>query len=293
MPMHFLLFAVVCSVLVSVVLKLLPRYRLDAAQAITWNYATAALLAWLTLHPSLDTLRAPTTPWLALFALAVALPSIFMLLARAVATAGIVRTDIAQRLSLLLSLAAAFTLFGEPVNAWKLTGLGLGLLAIVCILQRPRQGAGADSAPTSIGWPWLAGVWMGFALIDLLLKHIAQAGTPSLTSLTLCFALAGVLMLGLQVVRRGGVARLSFRNLLAGVLLGALNFGNILCYVRAHQLLPHSPATVFASMNLGVVILGALVGKLGFGERIGRRGWVGLLLAAPAIAAIAWGMRLG
>lgn len=101
--MHFLLFAVVCSVLVSVVLKLLPRYRLDAAQAITWNYATAALLAWLTLHPSLDTLRAPTTPWLALFALAVALPSIFMLLARAVATAGIVRTDIAQRLSLLLA----------------------------------------------------------------------------------------------------------------------------------------------------------------------------------------------
>ncbi|WP_040940385.1 EamA family transporter [Xanthomonas campestris] len=291
--MHFLLFAVVCSVLVSVVLKLLPRYRLDAAQAITWNYATAALLAWLTLHPSLDTLSAPTTPWLALFALAVALPSIFMLLARAVATAGIVRTDIAQRLSLLLSLAAAFTLFGEPVNAWKLAGLGLGLLAIVCILQRPRQVTGTDSAPASIGWPWLAGVWLGFALIDLLLKHIAQAGTPSLTSLTLCFALAGVLMLGLQVVRRGGVARLSFRNLLAGVLLGALNFGNILCYVRAHQLLPHSPATVFASMNLGVVILGALVGKLAFGERIGRRGWVGLLLAAPAIAAIAWGMRSG
>lgn len=290
--MHFLLFAVVCSVLVSVVLKLLPHYRVDAAQAITWNYATAALLAWLTLHPALDTLRAPTTPWLALFALAGALPSIFMLLARAVATAGIVRTDIAQRLSLLLSLAAAFTLFGEPVNGWKLAGLGLGLLSIVCILQRPRHDGGADAAPPSIGWPWLAGVWMGFALIDLLLKHIAQAGTPSLTSLTLCFALAFVLMLGVQCIRRDRVARLSFRNLLAGVLIGALNFGNILCYVRAHQLLPHSPATVFASMNLGVVILGALVGNLGFGERIGRRGWMGLLLAAPAIAAIAWGMHL-
>lgn len=230
-------------------------------------------------------------PWLALFALAVALPSIFMLLAHAVATAGIVRTGIAQRLSLLLSLAAAFTLFGEPVNAWK--AAGLGLLAIVCILQRPRHGTGADSAPTSIGWPWLAGVWMGFALIDLLLKHIAQSGTPSLTSLTVCFALAFVLMLGLQGIRQDRIARLSFRNLLAGVFLGALNFGNILCYVRAHQLLPHRLATVFASMNVGVVVLEALVGKLGFGERIGPRGWMGLLLAAPAIAAIAWGMRLG
>ncbi len=134
---------------------------------------------------------------------------------------------------------------------------------------------------------------MGFALIDLLLKHIAQAGTPSLTSLTLCFALAFLLMLGVQGVRWARGARLSTRSMLAGVLLGALNFGNILCYVRAHQLLPHSPATVFASMNLGVVVLGALVGTLGFAERLGLRGWLGLTLAAPAIAAIAWGIRLG
>lgn len=46
-------------------------------------------------------------------------------------------------------------------------------------------------------------------------------------------------------------------------------------------------------MNLGEVVLGALVGKLGFAERLGLRGWLGLVLAAPAIAAIAWGMRLG
>lgn len=76
------------------------------------------------------------------------------------------------------------------------------------------------------------------------------------------------------------------------MLLGVLNFGNILFYVRAHQTLPHSPATVFASMNIGVVALGALVGKLTFGERLGRRGWIGLLLAVPAIAAIAWGIHL-
>ncbi len=87
-------------------------------------------------------------------------------------------------------------------------------------------------------------------------------------------------------------ARLNIRSILAGVLLGALNFGNILSYVRAHQRLPHSPAIVFASMNLGVVVVGALVGRLGVAERLGLRGWLGLALAAPAIAAIAWGMRL-
>ncbi|AOD19433.1 hypothetical protein BER93_16645 [Xanthomonas fragariae] len=59
------------------------------------------------------------------------------------------------------------------------------------------------------------------------------------------------------------------------------------------RLPPPGPATVFAGMSLGVVILGARVGKLGFAERIGSRGWMELLLAAPAIAAIAWGMRPG
>ncbi|MCL1526135.1 EamA/RhaT family transporter [Xanthomonas nasturtii] len=291
--MHFLLFAVVCSVLVSVLLKLAPRHNIDVFQAITWNYASAALLAWLILHPALETLHSTAAPWLALLLLAVALPSIFLVLARSVAVAGIVRTDVAQRLSLVLPLAAAFTVFGEPVNGWKLAGLALGMVAIMCIVRRPRHHVATDPLPSTIGLPWLIGVWMGFALIDLLLKHIAQAGTPSLTSLTLCFALAFLLMLGVQSVRWARGVRLSTRSMLAGVLLGALNFGNILCYVRAHQLLPHSPATVFASMNLGVVVLGALVGKLGFSERLGLRGWLGLALAAPAIAAIAWGIRLG
>lgn len=289
LPMYFLLFAVVCSVLVSVLLKLVPRYRLDAAQTITWNYATAAVLAWLLLDPALDTLHAPSTPWAALLALSVALPSIFMVLARAVTTAGIVRTEMAQRLSLLLSLAAAFTLFGEPFNGWKLTGLGMGLLAIVCIVQRADPRDCAAPAPPA-AWLWLLGVWMGFALIDLLLKTIAQAGTSSLTSLTLCFAIAFVLMSLLQGLRWTRGVRMDGRNVVAGVLLGMLNFGNIFCYVRAHQALPHSPATVFASMNIGVVVLGVLVGALGFKERLGTRVRVGLLLAVPAIAAIAWGM---
>lgn len=45
LPMQLLLFAAVCIVLMSVLLKLaLPR-QIGVFQAITWNYAIAALLA--------------------------------------------------------------------------------------------------------------------------------------------------------------------------------------------------------------------------------------------------------
>jgi drug/metabolite transporter (DMT)-like permease len=286
--MSFLLLAVVCSVLVSVLLKLVTRYRLDVTQMVATNYAVATVLSLLVLRPSLEALRTPQTPWIALLALAVALPSIFLVLARSVVIAGIVRSDVAQRLSLLLSLAAAFALFGEQANGWKLAGLAVGIIAVAGIASRTRGGSIARTP--AAGWPWLLGVWAGFALIDVLLKHIAQSGAPSLSALTACFAIACALMvLWLAWQHLRGRTQLAWRNLGAGALLGVLNFGNILCYVRAHQALPDSPAVVFATMNIGVVVLGALVGMLVFRERTSLLNRIALGLAIVAIVLIAKG----
>lgn len=286
--MHYLVFSVLCSVLVSVLLKLAPRQRLDMPQVVTWNYLVASVLSAVLLQPSLASLQTPHAPWAALLCLAVALPAIFLMMARAVTRAGIVRSDVAQRLSLLLSLLAAFLVFGESANGWKLAGLGLGLLAILGISVRPRAGAAEPSGGRA--WPWLLAVWVGYALVDILLKKVALSGTPSMAALLVSFSLAFVLMLILQLWRHlRGIARLQWPNGVGGALLGLLNFGNILFYVRAHQHLPDSPAVVFAGMNIGVVVLGALVGILGFGERTSVWNRVGLGLAVVAIGLIAWG----
>ncbi|UKE47361.1 EamA/RhaT family transporter [Xanthomonas translucens pv. cerealis] len=286
--MAFVLLSVVCSVLVSALLKLAPRRRVDLAQAVTWNYLAAALLCVALLQPPLAALRSAQTPWLALLGLAVLLPALFLVLGRAVALAGIVRTDAAQRLSLLLSLAAAFALFGERANGYKLAGLMLGLLAIAGIGHRPEP----VPAGTPRAAPWLLLVWAGFAAIDVLLKRIAQAGTPFAASLLVAFAIAFVLLLGVQLWRHvRGIRPLAWRNVGTGLLLGTLNFGNIAFYVRAHQALPDSPAVVFAAMNLGVIVLGALLGVLAFGEKTSAWNRAGLLAALLAIVLIAVGAR--
>ncbi len=285
--MLYLSLAVICSVLVSVLLKVAGRRQLDVAQMVTWNYLVAATLTAVVLQPPLDALRAPHAPWLSLLALAVVLPSIFLVLGRAVAVAGIVRSDVAQRLSLLLSLAAAFLFFGQTATPWKLAGLALGLLAMVAISLRPR---GPTVASSPGGWGWLLGVWAGFAVVDVLLKQVALSGTPSMAAVLASFSVAFVLMLALQLWRHfSGCSRLAWRNLGAGALLGLLNGGNILFYVQAHQAMPESPATVFAGMNIGVVVLGALVGMFVFGEATTKWNRVGLALAVLAIGLIAWG----
>jgi len=281
--MHFLLLSVTCSVLVSVLLKLAPRRGWDVGQMITWNYLAAALLsAWL-LKPPAASLHQPDAPWVALLVLAAVLPTLFLVLAAAVRHAGIVRTDVAQRLSLLLSLGAAFVFFGERAGALKLAGIGLGLLAVLGILARP-----ADSAPDRRGWLLLLAVWAGFALVDVMLKQLAMSGTPASAALLVAFVLAFFGMSAIQLWRmlRDGM-RPGLRHAAAGLGLGLLNFGNIVFYVRAHQALPDSPATVFATMNIGVVVLGTLVGVLAFRERTSGLNRAAIALAILAIALIA------
>jgi drug/metabolite transporter (DMT)-like permease len=134
------------------------------------------------------------------------------------------------------------------------------------------------------GWLYPLVVLVGFGVIDVLFKQVAAAGVPLGTSLLVVFALALLVAFALQGLRAWrGEARFTVPGLLAGLVLGLCNFGNILFYLRAHQALPQDPALVFAGMNLGVVALGALVGVLGFRERLSRLNVAGLLLASVAI----------
>ena len=283
--MIYVFLSVVCSVLVSVLLKLARRFEVDVGQAIAWNYVVAGALTALMLQPSLATLREPGAPWLALIGLGVLLPTIFLALAASVRHAGIVRSDAAQRLSLLLSLLAAFALFGEQITELKGIGIALGLLALLCMVWRSGQGTAERGVA---GWLYPLLVFAGFGAIDILFKRVALAGVPLGASLQAMFALALLVAFALQLWRRSqGHTRFTARSALAGVALGLANFGNILFYLRGHRALPQHPALVFASMNIGVVALGALVGMLVFRERLSRLNLAGVALALLAIVLIA------
>ncbi|MFA6231142.1 MAG: EamA family transporter [Rhodanobacter sp.] len=285
--MIFVLLSVLCSVLVSVLLKLARRLDIDVAQAIAWNYVVASVLTALVLQPALVTLRQPGTPWPSLLGLAALLPTIFLALSASVRHAGIVRSEAAQRLSLLLSLLAAFVLFGEQLTAFKLAGIALGLLALLSMIWHSDASAPSDAAPN---WRYPVLVFVGFALIDILLKRVALAGVPLGASLQAMFALALPLAFALPLWKHlQGKTRFSRRSALGGIVLGLANFGNILFYLRGHRALPAHPALVFASMNIGVVALGALVGLLLFRERLSRLNIAGVMLAVVAIGMIAWG----
>lgn len=287
MSVTYIAFSVVCSVVVSVLLKLAPRWQVDMRQAIAGSYLVASLLCMGFLRPHLSGLAHDTsaTAWGVLIALGILLPSLFLVLAQSVVRVGVVRTDAAQRLSLLLPLIAAFTLFGEPLSWAKLIGMALGVVAIVCIVVRSDTG----SATKTSDWYWPAIVFVGMGCIDILFKLMAQlTRVPFAGVLLATFLLAFILSLlyiGFEYGR--GNASWGWQHGAFAVLIGAFNFGNIVFYIQAHRHLAHNPALVFSAMNIGVIVVAAVVGVLWFGERLGRLNRLGLALAILAVFVMA------
>lgn len=277
-PIYTLIVSIGCSVAVSVLLKVARQQRIEIGQAIAVNYAIAAALCLFILQPNPASLLKPSTPWWVLIALGVLLPGIFLAMAGAVRHAGIVLSDAAQRLSLFLPLIAAFLLFGEAPSTSKLIGIATALIALACLLIRPRTtGNGGSLGKTAA---LLLCVWVGYGTIDILFKQLAKSGAVFSSSLFATFVLAGVLMLLFLTIQRSSW---SLRNIVAGVILGLLNFGNIYFYIRAHQVFPHNPTLVFSAMNIGVISVGTLVGAGFFKEKLS---WFNVLGIGLAIAAI-------
>lgn len=279
--MYTLIASISCSVAVSILLKMARKKNIEIAQAIAVNYVVAVALALFLLKPNPASLLNPSTPWWVLISLGVLLPSIFLAMAAAVRHAGIVLSDAAQRLSLFIPLMASFLLFGEALGFQKLTGIALALGALLCLLHRP--GSAAQSGHSRAGLTSLLLVWAGYGVIDILFKQLAKSGAAFSSSLVVSFSLAGVLIFAYLLYKRTRWTRV---NVIAGLLLGLLNFGNIYFYIKAHQTFPENPTLVFSAMNIGVISLGALVGAGFFKEKLSVTNAIGVALAIIAIIAL-------
>ncbi len=280
--MIYLILSIICSVTVGVLLKLAKRYQINIPQVVTWNYLFAIGLSALFFRPSLSELTFASFRPLHI-ALGVLLPTIFIFLALSVQKAGLARTDIAQRLSLFISLTAAYFLFQENYTALKYAGIAVGFIAIVFTLYRK-----STSNVNYYHWLYPLLVFIGFGVIDVCFKLISQlTSLPYTTSLFLIFCIAFILSLGyiisLVLLKK---TKLQLINFICGCILGFFNFGNILFYLKAHRAMANNPSTVFAAMNIGVIICGSLIGILIFKEKLSKLNYVGLLLALVAIIII-------
>jgi uncharacterized protein HI_1376 len=279
--MFNLIIAVLCSVAVSVLLKVARKRHIEIQQAIAFNYIVALSLSWFLLKPDFKGLeftdfiaQSENTP--IFLALGILLPSVFIIMSKAVEFAGIVRSDAAQRLSLFLPILAAFLIFHETLSQSKVVGVVLAFVGLFCLLSKPNEQSAVDFR----GVLGLVGVWFGYGIIDILFKQVAKSGGAFPTTLFIAFSLAACIMFIYLLFKR---TQWNVASVVGGIILGVLNFFNILFYIKAHQSFGSNPTLVFAGMNIGVICLGTITGALIFKEKISKVNWLGIVFSLCAI----------
>jgi drug/metabolite transporter (DMT)-like permease len=275
--MLFLILSVICSVTVGVIFKIVRNYQISFTQIITFNYLFALLLCFFFFSPNISVLD-KSSPWEVLISLGVLLPTIFFFLAVSIKYMGIAKTDVSQRLSLILSVFGAWLFFGEQFNTLKLIALLLGIPALLLMLNKPNNNKENK-------WIYPMIVWLGFGVIDLLFKKIALLSQISFTtSLFVVFSISLLIMVvynSYEIIFKS--SKIHLKSILTGGLIGVFNFGNIFFYLKAHQVFAENPSTVFAGMNMGVILVGSLVGVFIFKEKVSKLNILGLFIALLAV----------
>ena len=278
--MLFLILSILCSVTVGVLLKIAGGHTSRTIQIIAFNYVFALILCYFAFQPNLGAIDS-SAPWGIYVSIGFLLPSIFLLLAASIKYMGIVKTDTAQRLSLFIPILAAWFLFKEDFNILKICAFLVAFPALVLLLAKP-----SDNTENKWGYP--ATVLLGFGIIDILFKQIAvYTDLPYTTSLFVIFGIALLLTMVAFVYEVAfKKVKINGKNIFFGGLVGIFNFGNILFYLKAHQAFAKNPSTVFAGMNMGVIIIGSLIGLFVFKEKLSKINFTGLFFALVAVILI-------
>ncbi|WP_333866861.1 EamA family transporter [Sphingobacterium sp.] len=288
--MIFVLLSVICSVTVAVLLKLAKQNGVETKQVIVWNYPAAVALTYFVLQPDLKSLAWDTMPVTLYTTLAILLPGMFVFIALSIRYSGLVKTEVAQRLSLFIPLLASFFLFHEKMEEHKMLGIAIGVLAILCSIgwQKSQNDGEAKDGRYKMRYPLL--VFVGMGIIDILFKQVAlHVNIPYISSMFIIFVMAmfiaTLLLFYFLFVEKQTFSRKAVGY---GLVLGVFNFCNILFYMKAHRALPENPSVVFTGMNIGVISLGALIGVLFFKERLSLLNYLGIALSIVSVLIIAY-----
>ena len=283
--MIYLILTIIQSTLIFVVFKLFSRFRIDNLQAITANYIVGALFGFMIYDGSCTVCDITDAPWLTIsIGLGVLFIVVFNIFALSSQKVGIALTSVASKMSVVIPVGLGFWIYHDQVNAMKILGLVAALLAFYLTLRK----SGTEKIDKRfLILPVL--LFLGNGTVDSVMKYSQHHHITDDLILFLCmvFLIAFVIGLGIllfQAFRRK--VRFSFRNIIAGIVLGMINFGST--YYIIKSMATFESAVVFPIINVGIVSLSTLIGFFAFREKLSMVNWIGIFLSLAAILLIAY-----
>lgn len=304
--MLFLILAILCGSLFSIVFKLCQRHGIDGLQVTFFNYSIAFLFTLLPIMAraafdkgvSAGDFVPAASSWPLAFIQGALFMTGFSIMDRSTRKSGVALTTVCARASLILPVLLSWILLGQPAPSWLPVLLTVvAMVLIVGPIGSGRAGRRVADRPSKRHATMFAllGVFFVFGLSDFFLKvvqHSVEKGHSldpammerQLSALT-CIIFLMASTVGLAVCLLSGSFRkhkVTWATVGWGALLGFANIGCTYSMLRALGVM--STGLYYPLYNIGIVLVAALAGILFFNERLKWAQVAGLVLAVAAIA---------
>lgn len=276
--MLYLIISIFCSITVGVLFRLGKLRSQEVISTLFIAYIVCTVLSLLIFNSKIEFQSIKHTHYIIIFALSILLPSVFVALKQSIQQNGIARTDVIQRLSLFIPILASFYIFNEDINTLKIIALSVGLMSVYFVIHRKTIKTNTLKNTRSLIF-----IFIGYGIVDVLFKTITQVNFHTILTISFLGAIFTTLFYIIFFKQR-----ITPKAFYIGTLLGMLNFFNIYTYLEAHKHFKNNPSVVFMGMNLGVICLGVLIGRLFFKEPISQKNYIGISLAISAVILLYW-----
>lgn len=289
--MAFLVLSVLCSTSIVLLFKALGLLKVQVFPTIAINYLVCLLTAWLVegqFPLGADDLNQVWFPY-AIF-LGVIFISGFFITAMTVQYFSVTVAAVMQKMSLVFTVLYAIVFYQESTNALKIIGILLAFLAILFINFPERS-----RAKTRIPRRWYLYLLPAYTIISNALIEIIFFKIEKLTGngadlgfIALIFGIAGIIgniiLLSGLLIRK---IKLNHKEVIAGSLLGVVNFGSIFFLLRTLGL-GWEGSVIFPINNVSIIGLSTLIAIFAFREKLRPINAIGLMAAVLSIVLIAF-----
>lgn len=279
-PMIYLIATILSSTSIYVIFRLAKNYPCKISSLITINYFVAALLGFAYFMEFNFKLLANSKQWLPYaIVLGILFIVMFFLIGNSSQKAGITITTLANKLSLVFPVLFSILYFHENISTLKYIGLATAVIAIILTVYKK------EINKTNLLFILLpVAIFLGSGITDSIVKYSQaikisenEAAVFSFLVFFVAFILAAVI--SLLSKKSNKINFLHPPTLFLGIVLGLVNFGSLYFIINALNKSNLNSSLVFTIINMSIVILSAIIGKILFKEKLSRFNIAGILLA--------------
>ena len=280
--MLYLAIAITFGSLFAILFKIFQRRGIDALQAIGINYIVAFVIG---MAGSFS--QGLSTTGIGLWGVPAIVVGIFMMASfvtmnMATRSHGIAIATIAARVAFVIPVVCAYLFLQGDEPRWVASALVIASLLLI-FPQRNNEGGSA--------WQWVFPLltFACYGITNFMLKLCQQivantgGGDATLSLVTGTAFLSALLFTLLYYIILPGGQRtpLSWRNVIAGVVLGSVNVG--CTYFLLKSLMVIDSGIFYPVYNISIVTIATLTGRIGFGEQLTKTQYAGVAVALLAI----------